>query len=499
MTTVMTTVRESRRLACPVGRAGLHFRAPRLRSLWARLRSREMALALLAVVLLATAAGTLVPQSALMASIEYDAWKVANPQGSALAEAIGLTHVYQSWWFLSLLGLLFLSLLACTLSRIRQVWKLDRIRHQQGREIPYWVRMPQNHTAVPALNTEAAFAAAAAALADAGYHVRQDATSGHLVAEKGRFGVWGSTVLHVGIMIILLGGVYSGAGKMAGYFELAEGQAFTDRHDAYLQIDEGPLFGERHPEFQVRLERLEAEHWENGQLRGITSYVTLRSPQGDVHPATLGIDRPLSYQGVTIYQANRYGFAALLTLKDAQGKIVTSGYVNFPTPKEPAGPAFNSFAVPMTSLRAEADLHLASAGTLVSAEVWRQEQPEQPWLYLFLRDADGGIVFQGTLGQGETVPAGAYSLSFSSLAHWAGFPLVRDPGIPIIYAGFALCALGAALIYLLVPKRAWVWLVTGGAGQSLLCIGGRADRFQPAFTEEIQELAAQIGEVYGRP
>ena len=480
-------------------RAGLHFPAPRLRSLWTRLRSREMALALLAVVMLATIAGTLVPQSALTAAAEYDAWKAANPLGSALAETIGLTHVYQSWWFLSLLGLLFLSLLACTLSRIRQIRKLDRIRHQEGREIPYWVRMPQNHVAVPSMSAEAAFAAAAAALGDAGYHVRRDAARGHLVAEKGRFGVWGSTVLHVGIMIILLGGVYSGAGKMAGYFELAEGQAFTDRHDAYLQIDEGPLFGERHPEFQVRLERVEAEHWENGQLKGITSFVTLRSPQGDVQPATLGIDRPLSYQGATIYQANRYGFAALLTLKDAQGKTVTSGYVNFPTPKESAGPAFNSFAVPMTALRAEADLHLASPGALVSAEVWRQDQPEQPWLYLFLRDADGDIVFQGKLGQGEAVPAGAYSLSLSGLARWAGFPVVRDPGIPIIYAGFALCTLGAALIYLLVPKRAWVWQMASGVGSPLLCIGGRADRFQPAFTEEIQELAAQIGEVDGRP
>ena len=492
MSTVMTSVEENRR-------AGIRFPASRLRSLWTRLRSREMALALLAVVILAAIAGTLVPQSALTASAAYDAWQAANPLGAALAEAIGLTHVYQSWWFLSLLGLLFLSLLACTLSRIRQVWKLDRIRHHEGREVPYWVCMPQNHVPVPGMSAEVALAAAAAALADAGYQVRRDATRGHLVAEKGRLGVWGSTVLHVGIMIILLGGVCSGAGKMAGYFELAEGQAFTDRHDAYLQIDEGPLFGERHPEFQVRLERVEADHWENGQLRGITSFVTLRSPQGDVQPATLGIDHPLSYQGATIYQANRYGFAALLTLRDAQGKTVTSGYVNFPTPKEPSGPAFNRFAVPMTSLQAEADLHLASAGTLVSAEVWRQAQPEQPWLYLFLRDASGATVYQGTLGQGEAVPAGAYSLSFSGLAHWAGFPLVRDPGIPIIYAGFALCALGAALVYLLVPKRAWVWLVTSNAGQSLLCIGGRADRFQPAFTEEIQELAAQIGEVHGRP
>ena len=113
------------------------------------LRSREMALGVLALILVAVIVGTMLPQRALTPPREYDAWKAAHPTGSVIAEAMSLTQVYQSWWFLFLLSALFLSLLVCTISRARQVRKLDQVRHREGREAPLWVRSTTNHIAFP--------------------------------------------------------------------------------------------------------------------------------------------------------------------------------------------------------------------------------------------------------------------------------------------------------------------------------------------------------------
>lgn len=517
-------------------------RSLRLAAALRLLRSRELALGLLVLIMAAAVSGTLLPQRALTPPAEFEAWQRAHPLGSAAAEALSLTQVYQSWWFLSLLATLCLSLLVCTVFRAQQVWKLDQVRHREGRAVPLWVRMAANHVMVPvsselgdappqaeawgmgeapaalkggpgnrtpggpafrpaaedhqpavAPSPDQHVQQAAAALAAAGYRVRRQAGTGQLFAEKGRLGVWGSTVLHLSIVVMLLGGVYSGAAKMAGYFELAEGQVFTDRHDGYLQLDEGPLSGDHHRGFQVRLDRLHAEHWDNGETRSLTSTLTLRSAEGRSRQTTVAIDGPLSYQGATIYQAGRYGFAVLLALKDPAGEVVASGSINFPTPKERTQPSTNRFAIPRTAFRAEADFSPAPGGGPVPEDAWRQERPSQAWLYLFVRDDQGKLIFQGPLAQGETVSLGAYALSFDGVARWAGFPVVRDPGLPVIFAGFALCVFGAALTFLWTPRRLWVWEETTVGGQGRLCLGGRADKFPLAFAEEIRELGAQIG------
>ncbi|MBI4499303.1 MAG: cytochrome c biogenesis protein ResB [Chloroflexi bacterium] len=457
------------------------------------LRSREWALGLLALLMAAVVSGTLVPQRALTPAAEFQAWQAAHPRGAALAEAVGLTHVYQSWWFLALLGLLFLSLLVSTVSQARRTWKLDRVRHRPGRGVPSAVRRAGHHAAV-SLDTdrEGAIERAAAVLAAAGYHVRRD-TSAALFAEKGRYGVWGTVVLHFSMLVVLLGGVASGAGKMAGYFELAEGQVFADRRDAFLQRDEGPLFGGGYQGFQVRLDRLRVAYWENGTIREIASAVTLRSPQGEVRQAAISVDRPLSYQGATLYQAKEHGLAAHLILRDAGGQALGTGYVNFPLPKELTQPASNRFSLPATGWQVEADLYPAPGSGPVPPEAWLQARPERPWLYLFVREEDGALLFQGPLALGETVAVGRYALSFPGVARWAGFPLVRDPGLPVVFAGFALCALGSALIYLWAPKRVWAWVEAPATRTSLLRLGGRAERFPGALEEEVAELAARIG------
>lgn len=464
------------------------------------LRSREMALLLLMVILGTLVLGTLIPQSALTVPREYQAWKDAYPFWSRIAEALGLTQVYQSWWFLSLLSVLFLSLLVCTITRVGQIWKMDRVRHREERGVPMGVRMAFSHKAIPLKDDgEEALDDAEEALSEAGYHVRWGEDGEQLFAEKGRYGVWGSVVLHLGFMIVLLGGVYSGAGKMGGYFELAEGQVFTDQREGYIKVSEGPLFGGKYQGFQVRLDQLHTDYWDNNKLRSMASALTLRSPQGEMKDTTIGVDRPLSYQGVNIYQIRRYGFAALFALKDAQGNVVASGYVNFPTPKERTLPSNNRFPIPKTSLRAEADFYPAPGTAPLEDTAWLEASSNQPWLYLFIRDEENQTLYQGPLAQGEAAPAGEYSLSFLKASRWAAFTVLDDPGIPVIYAGFILCILGAAITYLWIPKRVWVWVEASPEGQPLLCMGGRADKNQPAMMEEVRELAAQLGGQHGRP
>lgn len=473
------------------------------------LRSRELALALMALVALAALSGTLAPQQALISPAQYREWRQANPGLAILGETLGLTQVYSSGWFLALLAGLFLCLLTWTWVRAAQVWKLDRVRHRPGRPVPWSLRAPGRHLAVPlAAGAEEALGAAAQQLAAAGYRVYPHLPNGQaglpvrqgwLFAEKGRHGAWGSLAMHASLLVILLGGLYSGGFKMAGYFELAEGQTFSGQRAAFLQYSTGPFnAGQEPPVSPLRLDALTTAYWPDGSLREIASAVSLPAQAGVLQAATVSVSNPLVRQGTTIYQARDHGFAALLELRDQRGAM-TPGYINFPTPKERSQPASNRFSVPGTPYRAEVDFYPAPGGGPVPADAWLRAQPDQPWLYLFLRDGQGAVAYQGPVGIGQSVAVEGGALTFRGVSRWAGFPVVRDPGIPIIFAGFALCILGAALLYLWIPRRAWAWLEQDASGRPALCLAARADRYPQACAEELAELATRMEAIHGRP
>ncbi|MBI2887238.1 MAG: cytochrome c biogenesis protein ResB [Chloroflexi bacterium] len=477
------------------------------------LRSRELALALMALVALAALSGTLVPQQALVSPAEFRGWRQANPGLAALGEALGLTQVYSSGWFLGLLAGLFVCLSTWTWVRAAQVWKLDQARH---RPVPASLRAPGRHLTVPLeARAEEALETAAGQLAAAGYRAylhRWDGPAGRpdrqtwLFAEKGRYGVWGSLAMHASLLVILLGGLYSGGFKMAGYFELAEGQTFSGQRAAFLQHSTGPFSqGQESAVSPLRLDALTTAYWPDGSLREISSALSLSAQAGPPagradgpRAATVSVSNPLVRQSTTIYQARDHGFAALLELRDPRG-AVTSGYINFPTPRERSQPASNRFSVPGTPYRAEADFYPAPGVGPVPAEAWLQAQPEQPWLYLFLKDAQGAVAYQGPLGVGQAVVVEGSALTFRGVSRWAGFPVVRDPGLSVIFAGFALCILGAALLYLWIPRRAWAWLEQDASGRPVLCLAARADRYPQACAEELAELAARMEALHGRP
>lgn len=488
-------------------RLSVRPRATSIRALTRLLRSRGLALVLLALITVAAISGTLVPQKALSSSSDFQTWQTAYPRWAGLADALSLTRVYQSWWFLLLLSLLFLSLLVCTASSARRTWIVDRSLHRASRGVPSSVQATGRRIAIlmgagtpsdpvfgagPLSAVEDALDRAASVLVQTGYGVRPIANTSALFAEKCRYGVWGTAIFHLSLMVILLGGLYSGATKMAGYFELAEGQSFSEQHRDYEEIDEGPLFREQHVNFGLRLDRLQTAYSDDGSLREIASAVTLRSPAGEVRTDRLSVDRPLSYMGTTIYQAKRHGFAALLSLKDARGNTTASGYVNFPTPAELTHPASNRFPLPGTALQAEADFFPTGEGETLGAESWSRTRPEKARLYLFLRDEQKQLVFQGPLALGDSISVNGYVLSFSQVSRWAGFPVTRDPGLPVIFTGFGLCILGAAMIYLWVPRRIWIWTEPTAEEDRMLCIGGRTDRYRSSLDEEVAGLAARL-------
>ena len=67
-----------------------------------------------------------------------------------------------------------------------------------------------------------------------------------------------------------------------------------------------------------------------------------------------------------------------------------------------------------------------------------------------------------------------------------GLQIKFDPGIPIVYTGFALLMLGVVMSYF---SHSQIWALQKG---DHLYIGGKTNRAQVAFEQEVLEILDQI-------
>ena len=70
----------------------------------------------------------------------------------------------------------------------------------------------------------------------------------------------------------------------------------------------------------------------------------------------------------------------------------------------------------------------------------------------------------------------------------SGLLLKRDPGVPLVYGGFAIALAGGALS-LIATRQLWA---VAEAGEGRLHVGGLCNRNLVAFAQELPKLLAEL-------
>ena len=155
-------------------------------------------LVLLALIVAACTAGSVIPQNAGEATLAAQ-----FGEGPArLFVLLGLDHVFGCWWFVTLAALLCLNLTLCSVRRLPHVW---RQWHGAFGPEARLQRQDANITLPLPADTEPD---AAAVLKAAGFRAVQEREIDgikYFYAVKNRLGVWGSWLCHFGMLLVILG------------------------------------------------------------------------------------------------------------------------------------------------------------------------------------------------------------------------------------------------------------------------------------------------------
>ncbi|MEH2437920.1 MAG: cytochrome c biogenesis protein [Nostoc sp.] len=422
------------------------------------LTNLRLAIALLLLIAIFSSTGTVIEQG------QSPAFYQANyPEHPALfgfltwkvIQVVGLDHVYRTWWFLALLILFGTSLTACSFTR-----QLPALKAAQRWKYYDEPRQFQKLALSAELDT-GSLDSLSQILQKRRYKIFPDQEKENLLyARKGIVGRIGPIIVHIGIVAILIGGIW---GAMTGFLA-QEMVASGDTFQVTNIVDAGPLAAKISKDWSVRVNRFWIDYTPSGGIDQFYSDMSVLNKQGEeIDHKKIFVNEPLRYHGITFYQTD-WGIAG-----------VRVQFNNSPV-----------FQLPMAQLN-----------TNGQGRIWGTWVPTKPDLSegvsLLAKDLQGMVLIYDPTGKlVDTVRAGmstqvnGVKLKILDIIGSTGLQIKADPGIPIVYSGFGLLMLGVVMSYF---SHSQIWALQKG---DRLYVGGKTNRAQVAFEQEVLEILDRL-------
>ncbi|MEZ4485243.1 MAG: cytochrome c biogenesis protein ResB [Syntrophotaleaceae bacterium] len=276
---------------------------PRSSSLWTFLCSLKLTVATLLLLAAASILGTVIPQN--LSSQQY---LQHYGDKAHLLQALQLDDMYHSAWFMALLGLFVLNLVACSLRRLPAVWRTVTRPPlvADGALLRSPPIRPACRQAVPLKRLSNGCSrycgSGSPVLGRPG--AEQDLC---LFAERRRYARFGAYVTHLAILFIILGALVGSWFGFDSFVPVGEGETVT-------QVPAGKGQAPLELGFALRCDDFSVSYYEgSSRPREYRSLLTVIEDGQEVSGYTevpVVVNRPLQYRGLTFYQSS-YGLAEM--------------------------------------------------------------------------------------------------------------------------------------------------------------------------------------------
>ena len=415
----------------------------------------RLAIGLLLIIALASGIGTAIPQKeeATFYHQLYDPKPWLGLLGGDGVLRLQLDHVYSSGWFLGLLAWLGLSLILCSW---RRQWpalqaSLRWIDYRSPRQLSKLSVAETLVTAEPV----AGLGRLEADLRGSGWQIRRQ--DDRLAARRGVLGRVGPLLVHAGMVVLMVGAAWGALGGQRLERFLAPGRELElldsrGSTQVTLALDD----------FHIQRDPAGRPEQFSSSLRLIPPTATATAPPTE---AAISVNHPLRYRGMTLYQAD--WSLATISLQLGRSPVLELPLQSFPQ----LGDQLWGLVLPTRPDGSEPVLLSLTS--------------EQGPVQVFGPD---GVALAQLVPGGEAQEVKGLPIRVASVLPASGILLKRDPGVPLVYTGFAIALLGGALS--LVATRQ-LWAIADGPG-GRLHVAGLCNRNLTAFASELPALLQRL-------
>jgi cytochrome c biogenesis protein ResB len=266
--------------------------------------------------------------------------------------------------------------------------------------------------------------------------------------------VWGSSIIHIGLILITVGGLFSGNIKMEGRINIAEGETRYELHDNYEGIIEGMFFSESwHKGFGITLKKQNVNTDKNGKIADIVSDIEITENNLPVKKFSVGEKESIIYNDIRIFDKES-GFAPQIFLSGPNNTNLGNTYLLLNTDKQSAKTRFHTENIKLPPLspyilNLEFFPDMIELGGKLSTDTYLLDNPGLSIKVI----KDKKTIKEKILRQGESIEFDGYKIKMGDVRHWNGFDIVNDPGAGYVFAGSSIALVGFGLIYLPLSFR----------------------------------------------
>jgi len=450
------------------------------RKIWQTLGAIKTGVILLILVVILSASGTVILQRPATEADEMQ--RAYSPQVLRLLDGLGLTDVFHAWWFVLLLSLVSLSIVAASVQRFPNAWRFFS-RPYKSPDDNFRKALP-NHKLIPIKDEEAALSVTERVMQKAGFRperiVRQNSFS--LFGERNRISEMAVYIVHASLLLILLGGNIDALFGWRAFVTLTRGQQSNE-----VQPQNGST---RNLPFAIRCDGAGQENYADGTPKRWWSDLAVLKDGQVVLRKQIVVNDPLVYRGIRFYQAS-YGKTGTID------KLVLTA-----TPRDGRAPKDITIALDETlSLDADTTVRLAEfiPDYVVSdGQVYaRSHELQNPAAHLVVESKKSGQainVWLPPIPGFEQNAASPYAFEGKDIqmAYFTGLEVSHEPGQWSVWAGVILMGIGLAVVFYFVHARVWAVPVRDARGQLKLWIGGTANKNKDAFEQRFRDLVETI-------
>ncbi len=399
--------------------------------------------------------------------------------------ASGMTDMYHAWWFTILLVMLTLNIIVCTIDRFPSKWR--SVLHQRT-DVPLrFVQNLSNNSVISGVKGRPAEIKEGILELLRRHRYRFEVSNSPeevtIMAYKGKWGRFGSDIVHLSIIIILVGAIM---GSIWGF-------------RGFQAIYVGDTRAIPNTDFKIKVNRFWMDYYEDGQVKQYNSDLTVLEDGKEVLNKVIYVNEPLEYKGVRFFQSS-YGLAwgkirkAQLALMDKQtGKEIGKPFfINWNERLEV--PSLKGYEIKLIGF--VSDFAFDENRKFVYAKSIEHNNPaiqveiikdgkrlSTPWIFLN---------FPGlfpVLGDSK------YELVLKTYQPimYTGLQITRDPGVNVVWFGSVLMGIGFILAFFVFHKRLWI-KVRSCSNTAEIYVGGMINKNRMIFEREFKEFIGSLKE-----
>lgn len=445
---------------------------------WKFFTSIKLTVIVLLTLAVTSILGTLIPQNEDPAAYVQAYGEFAF----RLFSTLGLFDMYHSWWFQSLIVLLTVNIVVCSIDRLsatrnilfvrKPSYHVSRFRKLKNKETFDDDRSPEQIRTLYASYFERAFRHSQMENTEKGFCI---------FGEKGRWTRFGVYTVHLSVILLLVGGLIGSIFGFDGFANIPEGETVTS-----VRLGNN---GKTLPlPFELRCDDFNVSFYDSGMPKEYRSSLTILEDGQPVLTKEIIVNDPLRYKGISMFQSS-YGpmppNKASLNLTSKQTgmiykKQVIVGEV-IELPENLGTFVLNGFDS-AASFRGQ-NIGEALRGTLTP----KQGNPVE--ILLPLRFPSFDKMRRGNL---------IVSLAALEQRFYTGLQVTSDPGVWLVYMGFIIMIIGCYITFFMSHQQFCVEVVQK-SNYCRVIVSGKANKNKLGVQAKVKRISEKLADLKPRP